>query len=182
MSTLHRLHGEHSLYCWQSLFTAPSPSNWCPIVPRVCFWGNVFSDPLPSNGHGEDHIENNSCNTFSIVACAYFGRCLELGLHVTIFSSSKTENLLNCWLTHRSYSTAAAKVSVAEHFSSDGNAADLYNRVVWFKSPPGHCCWLKIVISRHCTAEAYFKLSTNLSYHTLYYPAVILPMDASNLS
>jgi hypothetical protein len=38
----------------------------------------------PSNGHGADHIENNFCNTFSIVACAYFGRCLEMGLHVTV--------------------------------------------------------------------------------------------------
>jgi hypothetical protein len=46
----------------------------------------VFSDPLPSNGHEEDHIENTSCNTYSIVACAYFGRCLEMGLHATIFT------------------------------------------------------------------------------------------------
>jgi hypothetical protein len=43
------------------------------------------SDPLPSNWHGADHIENTSCNTFSIV-CTYFGRCLEMGLHVTIYS------------------------------------------------------------------------------------------------
>jgi hypothetical protein len=54
------------------------------IFPRVCFCGNVFSDPLPNNGHGTDHIENNSCNAFSIVAWAYFGRCLEMRLHVTI--------------------------------------------------------------------------------------------------
>jgi hypothetical protein len=29
------------------------------IVPRVCFCGNVFSDPLPSNTYCADHIENN---------------------------------------------------------------------------------------------------------------------------
>jgi hypothetical protein len=50
---------------------------------RVYFCGNVFSDPLPSNGHGADNIENTSCSTFSIVACAYFGRCLEMGRYVT---------------------------------------------------------------------------------------------------
>jgi hypothetical protein len=44
----------------------------------------VFIGPLPSTGHGADHIENTSSNTFSIVAFAYFGRCLEMGLHVTI--------------------------------------------------------------------------------------------------
>jgi hypothetical protein len=44
----------------------------------------VFSEPLHSNGHGADHIENTSCNTFSVVACAYLGRCLEMCLHVTI--------------------------------------------------------------------------------------------------
>jgi hypothetical protein len=46
--------------------------------PTVCFCGNVFTVPLP----GANHTENNSCNTFSIVACAYSGRCLEMGLHV----------------------------------------------------------------------------------------------------
>jgi hypothetical protein len=49
-STLHGPHGKHNPYCWQSLFTAPLPSNRPPIVPRVCFSGNVFSDPLPRNG------------------------------------------------------------------------------------------------------------------------------------
>jgi hypothetical protein len=60
------------------------PAIRSPTVPRVCFCGNVFSEPLPSNGHGADHIESNSCNTFSIVACAYFGRCLAMGLHAMI--------------------------------------------------------------------------------------------------
>jgi hypothetical protein len=46
----------------------------------------MFSEPLPSIGHGMDHIENTSYNTLPIVACAYFGHCLEMGLHVTIFS------------------------------------------------------------------------------------------------
>jgi hypothetical protein len=59
----------------------------------VRFCGNVFSDPLPRNGHGADHIENNSCNTFPIVACAYFGRCLEMCLHVTIFIPCPSDRL-----------------------------------------------------------------------------------------
>jgi hypothetical protein len=84
LCTLHRPHGNHSLYCWQSLFTAPLHSNRRPIVSRVCFCENMFSKPLPSNGHGADHIQNNSFNTFSIVVCAYFGRCLEMGLHITL--------------------------------------------------------------------------------------------------
>jgi hypothetical protein len=33
-----------------------------------------------------DHTENNSCNTFSIVAFAHFGRCPEMGPNVTIWS------------------------------------------------------------------------------------------------
>jgi hypothetical protein len=67
------------------------PSNRYPIAPRVCFCGNVFSDPLPSNGQGAVHIRvhNASCNTFSIVACAYFVRCLQMGLHVTILLEIK---------------------------------------------------------------------------------------------
>jgi hypothetical protein len=84
ITTLHGPHGKHSLYCCQSLFTAPLPSNRSPIVPRVFYYGNVLSDPLPCNGHGADHIENTSCITFSVVACAYFGRCLEMGLYVTV--------------------------------------------------------------------------------------------------
>jgi hypothetical protein len=83
ISTFLGPHGNHSLYCWQSLFTTPLPSNRS-IFPRVCFCGNVLDDPLSSNGHGADHIQNNSCNTVSVVACAYCGRCLEMGLHVTV--------------------------------------------------------------------------------------------------
>jgi hypothetical protein len=37
----------------------------------------MFIYPLPSTGYGANHIENGSSNTFSIVACAYFWRCLE---------------------------------------------------------------------------------------------------------
>jgi hypothetical protein len=44
---------KNSLYCGQSLITAPLPSNRS-IVPYVCFCGDVFSDPLPSNVHGAD--------------------------------------------------------------------------------------------------------------------------------
>jgi hypothetical protein len=66
-------------------FTAPLSRSGLPIVSTVRFWGNEFSDPLPSNRRGADYIENNFCNTFSTVACAYFGRCLEMGLHVTVY-------------------------------------------------------------------------------------------------
>jgi hypothetical protein len=84
------------LYCihsmWHSNTSYPMvacvlrslPGNRCPIVPRVCIYRNVFSDPLPNNGHAADHIENTSCHNFSIVGCAYFGLCLEMALHVTI--------------------------------------------------------------------------------------------------
>jgi hypothetical protein len=67
------------------------PSNRCPIVLRVCFCGNVFTDPLPSNRHGADHkrVDNTSCNTSPIVAFAYFGRCLEMGLHIAILLEIK---------------------------------------------------------------------------------------------
>jgi hypothetical protein len=34
----------------------------------VRFYGNVFSDPLPSKGHGADHIENISFNTLLLRA------------------------------------------------------------------------------------------------------------------
>jgi hypothetical protein len=84
ITTVHGPHGKHSLYCWQSLFTASLPSNRSPSAPPVRFCGNVFSDPLLGNGHGADHIENTSCNTFSIAACAYSGCCLEMGPHITI--------------------------------------------------------------------------------------------------
>jgi hypothetical protein len=52
-------------------------------VSRV---NNVFIVTLRSTGHGPDHMEDTSSSAFSIVACAYFGRCLEIGLHVTISS------------------------------------------------------------------------------------------------
>jgi hypothetical protein len=84
-STSHGLQGEHNLCCSQSLFTAPLTSNRSPIVQQVCFCGNVFSNPLPSNEHSADHIENNSCYIYSVVPCAYFGRCLKMGLHVIIY-------------------------------------------------------------------------------------------------
>jgi hypothetical protein len=45
----------------------------------------VFISPLPCTKLRADNIENTSSNTFYIVAWAYFGRCLELCLHVTIY-------------------------------------------------------------------------------------------------
>jgi hypothetical protein len=80
------IHAKHAENTASSIvvYTAPLPSNRYPIFQRICFCGYVFNDPVPSNGHGADHIENTSCNTFSISACTYFGRCLEMGLYVTI--------------------------------------------------------------------------------------------------
>jgi hypothetical protein len=43
----------------------------------------MFIGPLPRTGHAADQIGNTS-NAFSIVACACFERCLELGLHAAI--------------------------------------------------------------------------------------------------
>jgi hypothetical protein len=54
-----------------------------PLLLSEC----VFIGPLPSTGRGADHTENTSSNTFSIVACSYFGRCLEMGLYVTIYTN-----------------------------------------------------------------------------------------------
>jgi hypothetical protein len=75
--------------------------------------GNVFNDPLPSNGHGADHIENTSCSIFSIVACAYFGRCLDMGLHVTVLwlvcmkdRLPLQSSLLEIWNKHVIFSQA----------------------------------------------------------------------------
>jgi hypothetical protein len=38
------------LYFWEGFFTDPLLSNGRPIVGRVCFRGNVFTESLPSNG------------------------------------------------------------------------------------------------------------------------------------
>jgi hypothetical protein len=49
---------ENTVFCCQEcVFIGPLPNNGCPsIVERVCF-GNVFTEPLPSNGH----MRRNSC-------------------------------------------------------------------------------------------------------------------------
>jgi hypothetical protein len=49
---------------------------------------------VTSTGHGAYYTENTSSNTLSIVACAYFGRCLEMGLHITIF----VQNSIGSWI------------------------------------------------------------------------------------
>jgi hypothetical protein len=54
----------------------------------------VSTGPLPSTGHGVDHIENTSSNTPSNVACAYFGRCLEMRLRVIIYVIVEILNFL----------------------------------------------------------------------------------------
>jgi hypothetical protein len=105
ITTLHGPHGKHNLYFWQSLYTASLRSNSCPVVPRAFFCGNVFSDPLPSNGHGADHIENTSCNTFSIVVSdapsqCYIKQYSERGIWATsLFSAASIaiHFLLNLW-------------------------------------------------------------------------------------
>jgi hypothetical protein len=43
----------------------------------------MFIGLLPNSGHA-NRIENTSCGAGSVV-CAYFGRCFEMGLHVTIW-------------------------------------------------------------------------------------------------
>jgi hypothetical protein len=48
----------------------------CLAIDLLWFRRNVFSDPLPSNDHGADHIENNSCNTFYIYCCVLVFRAL----------------------------------------------------------------------------------------------------------
>jgi hypothetical protein len=67
ITPLHGPHGNHSLCCWQTLLTSSLLSNRYPLVPRVCFCGNMFSDPLTSNRYGAYHIENTSYSPFSIV-------------------------------------------------------------------------------------------------------------------
>jgi hypothetical protein len=68
ISILHGHHGKH----WNSQYAClplrcleMDVSLFNRILLRECVW------PLTSNGNGEDHIENNTCNTFSNVACAF---------------------------------------------------------------------------------------------------------------
>jgi hypothetical protein len=72
---------------WHSTGTLLT-SNW--IVYCIVIWPRVGPQhrkhPLPSNGYMRTHMENTSCNTGSIVACVYCGRCLEM-------------SLLYCWLS-----------------------------------------------------------------------------------
>jgi hypothetical protein len=49
-------YGKHSLLLLKSVFTGSLLSSGRPVVPRVAFCGNVFSDPLPSNGHTHYNI------------------------------------------------------------------------------------------------------------------------------
>jgi hypothetical protein len=46
------------------------------------------------------HIENTSCYTFSVVACTHFRRCLEMGLHVTVYIYIYIKQFcqLFCWV------------------------------------------------------------------------------------
>jgi hypothetical protein len=48
--TDHAAQKTHPLYCCERIFTAPLLKN-----RSIRYRRNVFSDPLPSNGHGADH-------------------------------------------------------------------------------------------------------------------------------
>jgi hypothetical protein len=39
IATLHGPPGKHSVHCWRSLFSAPLPSNTCPILACLCVAG-----------------------------------------------------------------------------------------------------------------------------------------------
>jgi hypothetical protein len=52
-------HKTQHLYCWESLFTDPLPSNGHPIVVPLHFHRNVFTKSLPSNGSIHHNIIRN---------------------------------------------------------------------------------------------------------------------------
>jgi hypothetical protein len=55
ITTLHGSYRKQRLLLLKIVFTAPLPSNRRPIVERVCC-GNVFTNPLPSNGYTRHSI------------------------------------------------------------------------------------------------------------------------------
>jgi hypothetical protein len=73
--TLHGSYSDLQLSCQLLLSSHCIASGWSTAQK---------THPLPSNGYMRTHTENISCNTWSIVACGSCGRCLEMGLHVTI--------------------------------------------------------------------------------------------------
>jgi hypothetical protein len=72
------------------------------MLPRVIM---RVLESVTSTGHGADDKENTSCQNecllarfpalgmggrnVNTVACVYFGRCVDMGLHVTVFYASK---------------------------------------------------------------------------------------------
>jgi hypothetical protein len=52
----------------------PPPLSECTII-----------GPLHSTGHGADHIKTLLLIYF-FIACAHFRRCLEIGLHITLYT------------------------------------------------------------------------------------------------
>jgi hypothetical protein len=57
-------HGKHRFLFSRKLFVGPLPSNGCPsIIESVCF-GNVFKQPLPSNGHMRHSINFSYGHSF----------------------------------------------------------------------------------------------------------------------
>jgi hypothetical protein len=48
----------------ENMFPAPLTSNRRPTIPRVCFCGNVFIEPLPSNGYIRPSIINKRKRPF----------------------------------------------------------------------------------------------------------------------
>jgi hypothetical protein len=55
INPLHGPHGKNRLLLLRMRVYSFMPSNRRPIVPRVCFCANVFTNPLPINGR--------TCNT-----------------------------------------------------------------------------------------------------------------------
>jgi hypothetical protein len=92
----------------------------------VFYWGWVFTASLPSHGHCADHIEHTSCNTFSVVAWVYCGRCPALGLHVTISNTVRTSNLVD-----QNYKSVSVFIQSAQGRGNDSEKATFSNKRVW---------------------------------------------------
>jgi hypothetical protein len=74
------IHRKHHFLCSEDILTVQFLRNKSPIILRIFFCENILATRCLT---WYEHIE--SCNSFSIVAWAYFGRCLYMGLHVTIY-------------------------------------------------------------------------------------------------
>jgi hypothetical protein len=71
-------HRKHSLSCLWGVFTALLPLNRRPILPRICFCENVFSESLPSHEY-----TRHSTRIYIKLVCVYV--CMYMCLHSYIF-------------------------------------------------------------------------------------------------